>query len=245
MLIMQTALDECRNKSVTLIGEDTDILVLALLHHNIIEHKHPMFLTCEAKANMVSAPDVWNIGETKKVIGEELCEALPLLHVISGCDTTSRIHSVGKPAVIQKFHSNKDFRRLAKTFACRSKPQCDVMAAGEKLTLFLMGATKKEMSMDDKRLANYYKKIAGKNAIKPEGLGPTSDATAQHSLRVYYQVQVWKGNNELNAEEWGWRKTTRGILIPVAAMKPPALQELLKIIRCACLTDCTGRYGCL
>ena len=82
--------------------------------------------------------------------------------------------------------------------------------------------------MDDKRLANYYKKIAGKNAIKPEELGPTSDATAQHSLRVYYQVQVWKGNNELNAEEWGWRKTW-GTLMTVAAMKPPAPQELLKI----------------
>ena len=130
-LIVQTALDECRNKSVTLIGEYTDLLVLALLHHNIIEHKHPMFLTCEAKANMVSSPDVWNIGETKKVIGEELCEALPLLHAISGCDTTSRIHSVGKPAVIQNFNSNKDFRRLAKIFACRSKPQCGVMTAGE------------------------------------------------------------------------------------------------------------------
>ena len=97
--------------------------------------------------------------------------------------------------------------------------------------LFLMGATKKEMSMGDKRLAHYYKKIAGKNAIKPEGLGPTSNATAQHSLRVYYQVQVWKRNNKLNAEEWVWRKTMRGTLMPVAAVTPPVLQELLNIIK--------------
>ena len=69
MLIVQRALDECRSNSVTLIGEDADLLVLALNHHNIIEHQHPMFLTCEAKPNMLSAPDVWNIGEIKEVIG--------------------------------------------------------------------------------------------------------------------------------------------------------------------------------
>jgi hypothetical protein len=48
--------------------------------------------------------------------------------------------------------------------------------------LSLMGAAKKEMSMENNRLANYYKKIASKHVIKAKGLGTTSDATAQHSL---------------------------------------------------------------
>ena len=50
-------------------------------------------------------------------------------------------------------------------------------------------ATKKEKTMDEKRFADYYKKLRGKSGVKPELLGPTSDATAKHLERVYYTVQ--------------------------------------------------------
>ena len=33
--------------------------------------------------------------------------------------------------------------------------------------------------------SDYYSKLGGKSAVKPESLGPTSDATAKHSERVY------------------------------------------------------------
>ena len=45
--------------------------------------------------------------------------------------------------------------------------------------LSITGATKKEKVMDEKRLADYYKKLGGKSAVKPGSFGPTSDATAK------------------------------------------------------------------
>ena len=43
--------------------------------------------------------------------------------------------------------------------------------------------------------SDYYSKLGGKSAVKPESLGPTSDATAKHSERVYDTVQSWYGND--------------------------------------------------
>ena len=60
--------------------------------------------------------------------------------------------------------------------------------------LSITGATKKE-KMDEKRLDDYYKKLGGKSAVKPESLGPISDATAKHSERAYHTVQSWCGND--------------------------------------------------
>ena len=45
--------------------------------------------------------------------------------------------------------------------------------------LSITGATKKEKAIKEKRLADYYKKLGGKSAVKPESFGGTSDATAK------------------------------------------------------------------
>ena len=68
--------------------------------------------------------------------------------------------------------------------------------------LSITGATKKEKTMDEKRLSDYYKKYGGKPAVKPESLGPTSDATVKHSERVCHTVQSWCGN-DLPPEQLG------------------------------------------
>ena len=47
--------------------------------------------------------------------------------------------------------------------------------------LSITAATKKEKTMDEKHLVDYYKKYGGKSAVKSESLGLTSDATAKHS----------------------------------------------------------------
>ena len=109
--------------------------------------------------------------------------------------------------------------------------------------LIITGASKREKTMDERRFANYCKKIGGKSSIKPESLGAISDCTAQHSLRVYHQIQSWRGV-ELDAEEWGF-ELKHGKLLPIQMTKPPAPDELLKIIRCGCKVDCTVRCTCI
>ena len=113
------------------------------------------------------------------------------MHALTGCDTTSRIHSMGKGAVLRKYKKIKRFRELAQCFMDETSSKEDVIEAGEQIMLLVNGGTKRETTMNQLRTANYYNKLEGKSAVKPHLLGPTSDATAQHSLRVYLQVQTW------------------------------------------------------
>ena len=91
--------------------------------------------------------------------------------------------------------------------------------------------------------SDYYSKLGGKSAVKPESLGPTSDATAKHSERVYDTVQSWCGN-DLPPEQWGW-KMLNWMCLPVQMTKPPTPHELLKIIRCGCKIECTTGCTCI
>ena len=80
--------------------------------------------------------------------------------------------------------------------------------------------------------------------VKPENLPSTSAATKYHSLGTYHQVQIWKGRNDLVAQNWGWAvKGNR--LLAVHTDRPPAPERLLKAFRCKCKTDCkTSRCTC-
>ena len=75
--------------------------------------------------------------------------------------------------------------------------------SGEQLMLSITGATKKEKTMDEKRIVDYYKKLGRKSAVKSELLGRTSDATAKDSESVHHTVQSSCGN-DLPPEQWGW-----------------------------------------
>ena len=55
-----------------------------------------------------------------------------------------------------------------------------------------------------------------------------------------YQILEWKGCAiEVSPLYWGWKRSD-GKLMPVLTDLPPAPDELLKMIRCNCRTDCNS-----
>ena len=119
----------------------------------------------------------------------------------------------------------------------------NIKDTGEQLMFSITGGTKKEKTMDEKCLADCCKKLGGKSAVKSKSLGPISDATAKHSEKVYHTVQNRCGN-DLPLEQWGL-KISSGMCLPMQMTKPPALHELLKIIRCGCKIECTAQCTCI
>ncbi|GBN38027.1 hypothetical protein AVEN_264973-1 [Araneus ventricosus] len=73
-------------------------------------------------------------------------------------------------------------------------------------------------------------------------LPPTSAAAYQHLCRVYYQVQVWLGN-ELNPETWGWVLKDNS-LVPIQTLLPPAPEKPLNTIFCNCKKGFNYNCGC-
>ena len=111
LLIVQTALKAAKDYPTVLIGDDTDLFVLAL-HHFTIEKA--LYFTYESKQSQQLAK-VWNIGHAKQILGK-ICYGILVIHTFSGCDTTSRIHSVGKPAVLVKYRKSDEFQKLTTIF---------------------------------------------------------------------------------------------------------------------------------
>ena len=96
------------------------------------------------------------------------------------------------------------------------------------------------------RLTRYTEKVSKSSSqVEPKSLPPTSASAKYHSYRVYLQVCQWKSSAcSLPAESWGW-KLMESEFYPNLSDLPPAPEELLKIIRCNCTTDCSSaRCSC-
>ena len=105
---------------------------------------------------------------------------------------------------------------------------------GESVLQCLYKADTRE-GLDSLRLSKFTEKVAKSfSFVDPKELPPTSDAARYHSLRVFLQIQQWKGNEEgMNPTDWGW-EVVGGLLKPLKTNKPPAPDSLLRVIRCNC-----------
>ena len=94
-------------------------------------------------------------------------------------------------------------------------------------------------SMDSLRVSKFSEKVAKSSIfVDPKQLPPTSDAVQFHSMRVYLQVQDWKGDGTtLDPLDWGW-DLVDGRLFPVTMTKAPAPMHILKVVRCTCASGC-------
>ena len=101
-----------------------------------------------------------------------------------------------------------------------------------------MYGEKGHVTLDKLRLTRFCEKVASSmKVVSQESLPPTSAAVSSHSLRIYLQVQVWKGREDLDPELWDW--VVKGSkLFPVYTSKPPAPASLLKRFRCNCKKEC-------
>lgn len=88
--IVKVAVKSSQHQSTTSIGESTTLLVL-LLYYAEAENRSLYF-----HSNKPKVPKVCNIGKMKEALGSDLCSQLLFIHAFTGCDTTSRIFSVGK-----------------------------------------------------------------------------------------------------------------------------------------------------
>ena len=117
-----------------------------------------------------------------------------LIHAFCGLDTTSRLYNGYAAITTNKIPS----KAIADVFYNKDASMDDIFTAGDKLMKSLYNCT--NVDLDEQRYLMYCKKLGAgnvskdkKKAINLATFPPTSDSTRQHSLRTYYQVQVWRG----------------------------------------------------
>lgn len=239
VLIVKTAVASASSKKTVVLGEDTDLLVL-LCYHADVSANNIYFISGRNLKNAKLVKQ-WDVTRTKNILGLNVCRMLPVIHALTGCDTTSKISGVGKAAALKKFMSNAFIQEQSKVFLDNTTIQEDVSAAGEKLIVCLYGGASHEQ-LNNLRYRKFVSKVMTSTKYVPVNtLPPTCSSAHYHSLRVYLQVHEWiTKDNNLNPLEWGW-KSDNGLLMPVQTNMPPAPDDLLKIIRCCCKTNCDSK----
>ena len=113
VLIVKTAVESARKRNTVtvLVGDDTDLIVLLCFYTR--SDSFDLYFKPEPKAN--SRRRVWNIKGVKEQSGDNVCHDL-FLHAILGCDTTFRVHGIGKEAALKKYANSLHFREQAKVF---------------------------------------------------------------------------------------------------------------------------------
>ncbi|KAA0201573.1 hypothetical protein HAZT_HAZT003881 [Hyalella azteca] len=134
VLIAKTAV-ECANEcSTTVIGEDTDLLILLIFSTN--PESEALYLQSEKKKGKKFR--VWDVHWFQRSVGPEMCTLLTFVHAIAGCDTTSRLFGIGKGVPLRKLKSEQIFRKQARVFS-EVATKDEVQNAGEEALVCLYG----------------------------------------------------------------------------------------------------------
>ena len=151
--------------------------------------------------NIKGESKVWGIRFACEQLGQCLYDGIRAIHALLGCDTTSRVLSIGKCVVLTKFQKDKSFQQDIILFLEKDISKAEIKDAGERLLLSLFGGKAKN-SLEQIRLYKFHLKIASNSkVVQLEYLCPTSDAAAFNCFKVYYHVQSWKERDNLNPKD--------------------------------------------
>ena len=87
--------------NVVVVSKDTDVLVIMVYAFAKFEPSKEWYLKIDHKKYV----DVKSIVNH---FGRNICLKLPHIHAITGCDTTSFLHGIGKVKVLKKLENNED-----------------------------------------------------------------------------------------------------------------------------------------
>jgi hypothetical protein len=115
-------------------------------------------------------------------LGQEISLLLPVLHALSGCDSTSAFYNLGKEAWMTVVQSHPNIRNKLKLIgtAINDIPN-DVILACSKLVCLMYG----KQQINDLNVARY--ELFAKKKLTSALLPPTHDSFVQHLRRVNYQ----------------------------------------------------------
>ena len=227
------------NSPITVLSEDTDVLVL-LLHH---VHALNCNLPSTIEVRMQSLSSGRSIIDVNKTIQQHAAIIPNLLaaHAITGCDTVSSISGIGKSTVLKKLKNFKEELKLGdanSSFDAILKSTC-------KFVTTLYGRNPDD-DWSTLRATIFARKMAGKQHVVPKlcSLPPTLAAFKLHCQRAHFQTATWKSAGmpdppSMDPLQYGWDvdgDLLRATVLPSETLIAP--DELLKLVCCNCTTAC-------
>ncbi|KAG1661416.1 Ubiquitin carboxyl-terminal hydrolase 16 [Nymphon striatum] len=161
--------------------DDTDVLVLLIYYSSReqLAEKVYMYTGHSGKERYIPVHEI--VTQLKPIV----CECLPAVHAIGGCDTICSFNRIGKrtaySTLIKNAHTLSDMKRFHEA----DMDTCISLA--RKFVLLMYGKKGKHMdSLNDLRFH-----FATTTDTPASMLPPTEDSFKQHILRAKYQTKIW------------------------------------------------------
>ncbi len=152
---MQTAIQSPKTVDTVVVGEDTELLILLLYHADMDGNE--LYFRPELKQNAKSIR-VWNIKTSNEKLGSRIHSQLLFIHAIAGCDTTSRLYGIGKPASLSKIQCSDDFATIGNVFMQENAKKDDIINAGENALVLLYNGDSED-DLDALRNKRFQEKV--------------------------------------------------------------------------------------
>ena len=190
VLIVETTVRSAMSFETTLVGDDTDLLVLLCFH--VKEDYCEVFFKPEIRSGTKKSPRCWNIKYVQRVLGRAVCNNMLFGHAILGCGTTSRVFSMGKGLAIKHIRSDDHFITQAEIFLQTNATFAHISrAAPVCLYPYVVGDT-----LHTFRLLRLHQNVTtSTRVVQPENLPPTSSAAKYHSPFSTSRCKYGRGSN--------------------------------------------------
>lgn len=235
--IAETATEMALTCPIIVTADDSEIIIM--LCYCFKDDGYDIIYKNEESSKKPSV--LYSIQRIREKHEQQVIDNIYFLHAIGGSKTTSHVHTIGKGQPLKKFSKSSEFRSIAGVFLSETSTVPQIVEAGIRaLTILYDG--KIDESLDTLRFKQFSKKVATKkSAVLVNSLSPSTAAAKYHVLRVYFQVQLWLGNQSLDPENFGWKTRSHDCyrFVPITTDMDPAPPELLSKIRCQCKGDCS------
>ena len=232
------------NQSVTVVADDTDILVLLLYHFK--SELSDIYVRSEPKKGQKKGLKLYRVCDVWNQVGSDIVKHSLFIHAWGGCDTTSAMFGQGEIAILKKVQHSEEIRKISDVFNSYSATQTHIIEAGLKLLVMLYGG-KSTDTLNSLRHTTFMRMAAtGTSKMQPEKLPPTERSARFHCFRVHLQIIQWKSlmAADIDPKKWGW-KLEKTKLVPIQTDLPPGPQDILNVIHCKCKSSSRNPCGTL
>jgi len=230
---------------VVVFSPDTDVLVLLVHHFPDMTQTSIYFKTGRKLLNR----DRTRYIPIQAIVGSLTPQQLSIMlsvYCVTGCDTSSSFHGVGKKKAFQVMCKYADeLEGLSELGIPQQMISPEAKLAAFRFVGLLYGhsnCTSLNCIRRDSML--------GKKRVRPRKLPPTNDSFVLHLLRCTYKLLIWRSSlcpdiPPVDPLQYGYiQDRGTGLYVPQLMTQAVAPPELLNDLVCICPDQCTTNCAC-
>ena len=226
------------HQGVAIISSDTDVEVLACHHQAAIPAEITLVSGTRSRMRRISVPHLCD------KLGPQMCQVLPSLHALTGCDSISAFAGKGKKKALELVKNDEVVRSSVLTLG-ESVPLSDTNMLKLEEAICRLYSDRQCNAVNEVR----YKMFCKVKNVQSQQLPPTSAALKQHLMRANYQAYIWRRamdpETDVSPENQGWEMRDDHLEIVWTDLLP-APEAVMELLCCGCKGTCqTRRCSCV